>query len=214
MNKSNNNKRNNKNKRKPRQNNYQARLKSVVGVPARKLIQTVQLLAATAGATTLTFSPLGFTYYNLNDLANSVDFQNMATAYQVVRFRSVKLIINRVLSESQLTTVFPGGLESLYIAYFPTVSSSTISAVGITSMESAMVISPFNNRATIKTYKLPNIIAPSTPAISLRQYFSVNNISNIKGQFAIGSYGTGNAAVTANIYSLTVQVDAEFAVPF
>jgi hypothetical protein len=208
-------KRNNTRKNKPNKNNNQnIRLKSVIGVPARKLIQTVQLISASVGTNTLTFSPLGFTYYNLNDLANAIDFQNMATSYQIVRFRSVKLIINRVVSETQLTAIYPAGIQTLYIAYFPTVSSTTISATGITSMESALVVSPFNNKQSIRTYKLPNIIAPSTPAISLTQYFSVNNISNIKGQFAIGSYGTGTAAVSGAIFSVTIQVEAEFACPF
>jgi len=165
------------------------------------------------GNNTLTFSPLGGTYYNVNDLANNIDFQNMATAYQVCRILGVKVVVERMISESQLTAVFPS-ISSMYIAYFPTVSSSTISAAGIYTSENALLVPPLNNRLTSKYFRFPNIIAPSTPAFSLAQYFSVNNISNAKGQFSIGSYGTASAASASNIFAVTFYYDVQFAVPF
>jgi len=216
---SNNRKRKNNNSKNPRRKRTQrriptqAQLHTVLGAPVYKLCQTTQILSSTAGNNTLTFSPLGFTYYNVNDLANSVDFQNMATAYQVCRILGVRVVVNRMISEPQLTSVF-SSISSMYIAYFPTVSSSTIAASGIYSAENALLISPFDNAAQSKYFKFPNIIAPSTPAISLTQYFSVNNISNVKGQFAIGSYGSASAASASNIFTVTFYFDVQFAVPF
>jgi hypothetical protein len=207
--------RKNKNRKRERRNKPSlARLHTVLGAPVYKLCQTTQIVSSTNGASTLTFSPLGGTYYNVNDLQNASDFQNMATAYQVCRITGVTVVINRLISETQLTTVFPAGISSMYIAYYPTVSSTTIAASGIYSAENAMLISPFNNRQSRKTFRFPNIIAPSTPAISLTQFFSVNNISNVKGQFSIGSYGTGNASATSNIFTATFYFDVQFAVPF
>lgn len=182
----------------------------MLGLTVEKLCQTTQVISSTVGTNTLTISPLGGTYYNVSDLANCSDFQNMATAYQVCRIKSIRLVVNRVCSENQLTTVFPNGISTMYIAYYPTVNSSTISSTSITSAENAMIISPFNNRASSRTFVLPNLIV----GYSLTQFFSVNLISTAKGQFSIGSYGTGTAASTNNIFTLTAYFDMQFGVPF
>ena len=204
-------------KRRRYKRNYNAQfsqsLRTVIGRPVYKMIQQSVIVSATAGSSTLTISPAGGTYLNVANFVNQDDFTNMATAYQVCRIKSIRVIANRLISENQLTTIFSAGLPTIYVAYFPTVSSSTVSNAGICAMENALVIPPFNNRASVKTFVLPNIIAPSTPAFSLTQYFSVNYLTNCKGQFSIGVLNAGSATASSNVYSLVFQAEFEFAVP-
>jgi len=195
------------------------RLTSVVGIPIKKLIITQDTISSTNGTTALTITPSGAVYFNLSTYVTSTDWLAVYSGYQLFRIKAIKVVVSRLISENQLTAIYPNGIANLHVAYYPINASYSPAASFIVGADNSMRISPFTNRQFSRTFVIPNMMSTRTVGgidytTNPSQWTSTNLLSYISGCFCVASLSPAVAASTSNLFAFETYAEFEFAAPY
>jgi len=192
--------------------------KTVLGIPMRKIIQTYDTISSTVASNVLTVSPGGGNYWNVSNLALQTDYTNISSGYLLCRFSRLHVRISRLLTETQLATLYPSGIGVIYCAYYPTYYTFAQTNTTVVETENALQVSPFNPKASAKTFSLPScygvrLAGGVSYTINNTQWFPCASLTNAAGQFSFGLLAPANPIATQPFYTFEVQAEFEFASP-
>lgn len=205
------------NKRKTKQTKFYLE-KTVLGIPMRKIIQTYDTISTTSASNVLTVSPSGANYWNLSNLALQTDYTNISSGYLLCRITKLHVRISRLLSESQLATLYPTGLGVIYCAYYPTYYTFSQTNNVVVETENALQVSPFNYKASAKTFTLPScsgvrLSGGVSYTINNTLWFPCASLLYASGQFSFGLLAPANPIATQSFLTFEVQAECEFSSP-
>ncbi len=213
------NRRNKRSNRKSRPRNVFRRATSVFGIPVTRMLTSADTISSVNGTTDLTISPSGLKYWNLSTYVTSSDWSSIYSGYQLFRIKQIKIVISRLVSEQQLTTVYPSGIANIHIALYPINASYTPSNSFIVQSDNSLRISPFTNRQYTKVYTLPNMLSTRTVGgvdytTNPHSWTSTSLLPYINGCFAVGAVSPGVAASTSALFSFETFAIFEFCCPY
>jgi hypothetical protein len=217
-NQNNNNRRNNN--RKPRRPYVNIpREVSLLGVPVQRIVLSVDTITSTNAATTLTFSSTGQNYSNLTLLSTATDFANMASDFALCRIKNIQVRLSRMVSESEIFTLFPGGISPIHFNYLPTVVSTGQSVASMQANPSGLRFPLMESTTVTKTWKVPDMIiylANGTTdfAFNPSKWWPTAYASRLGGEFSLGATIVANATATLQFLSVEIYYVMEFASPY
>ncbi len=194
--------------------------KSLLGLPARKIVKFSELIQSSSGNNTPVWTTSTTKDLNIySRFFGAADYSDMASDYQRCKIHSIKVTVTRVQDEANFRTIYPDGIPTLFIGYFPAVGSGVVTNQEIIDLESSISIAPFRVNSISHVYQVPNMQAlDSTSAIVLNmsQPFDVNSISGFtpRGVMSIGWKTIGNASSSSKIFDVQFEFMCTFDIPF
>lgn len=195
------------------------RASTVFGIPVTRMLTSADTILSAIGTTDLTCTPSGLKYWNLSTYVTSSDWSAIYSGYQLFRIKEIKIVISRLVSESQLTSIFPNGIANIHVAFYPINASYTPSNSFIVQSDNSLRISPFTNRQYTKVYTLPNMLSTRTIGgvdytTNPHGWTSTSLLPYINGCFAFGAVSPGVAASTSAIFAFETFAIFEFCCPY
>jgi hypothetical protein len=192
---------------------------SLLGNIQKKIIQGADTIQSANGSGNVNFSSTTANYINLSLINTLTDFTNIADAYQLCRIRKIHLRVSRIASESNISTVYTGGMGPLHIAYYPASVATTYTNTQVVINETSLRMPVMENSTGFKTWMVPNstlYYATGTAdyAINLYNWFPTSRIANICGQFSVGSIIPAVAASTSTLFSIEYRFEVDFCCPY
>jgi hypothetical protein len=203
------------NKQKPSRN----KLTSVLGKPLTKLVRNVETISSVSGSTALSFAGTGSSYWNLQSMSSNTDFTNVSDAYQLFRIRSFVVSINRIQSETVLSTIYVNGVPRLHIPYFPARTNYIAAAAQVVTNEASLYFSPMNVATSAKRFTVPDMVAiyssgTADYALNPSKWMSTTLIGQISGCINIAGLFTSNATATLPLFTVEISCEIDFAAPY
>jgi hypothetical protein len=155
----------------------------------------------------------------MNVINTLTDFINIADAYQLCRIRKVHLRVSRIASETNISTVYTGGMGPLHVAYYPANVSTVYTNTQVVINETSLRIPAMDTQTGFKTWQVPdsvlyNASGTADYAINIYHWFPTSRIANITGQFSVGAIIPTAAASTSTLYSIEYRFEVDFCCPF
>jgi len=170
-------------------------------------------------STALHFAAGNQTFLNLNSLQALGDYTTLAAEFQLARITRIQITVNRILSETNVTTTFVGALfPVVYIAYIPGVTSNNVT--NVQNIETALTVYPYNVREVTREWDVPSAqavgsINGTTCAFDPTKWFSTTTstgATSLPGQLSLGP-ATQAAQATTTLFGITICGEFQFCCP-
>ncbi len=165
-------------------------------------------LTVVSGGYQVLFTGSANNYYNFASLIGLTDYTQQTDSYQYVRLRAVKLEFTRAADELTVLNAVRGG--SIYLNYYPDVSSVSLPYSAISHFENAY-------KLDLMTFEPQVVVCPAIDMLYLSAGGVVFNTSwltsvttfntLIQGMIAVATDNTTVASSTQKIFSVKITYD-------
>jgi len=198
-------------------------------IMSSKKTQTIKLTTSVTGVTSgngFQFAASSAPYWNISTILNaSASFSDMLADYTLFRITGVKADINRIISDSNIPSIYPTGVLPPFFLLFQPNFTSVGGLTPLNQSSAAFQVDPTITEKQRVAFNFEPIFSQNSSSTYLQNanHFygmwnavtGTSSISNMPGQLSMIPVDNVSTATTNTpLYSLTVYVDVEFAGDF
>jgi len=148
-----------------------------------------------------------YNYTNIHSIISaSLDWTNIVANYSLFRLNGILIKVARVFNESLsagggATTISP----SLYVNYYPTVTSTEYTGVQVSSADSSLRVDPYVTGFQSKYISIPKNFSNLTTGIGIGTWNPVVSIANLPGEIVVaGNINSTSGMAVAPAFEMLV----------